>query len=155
MYVCNSKECANRESGPVKEQSIRWVGEFKPKQGICLYNLVVPSKEYIENMSVYEQFCFLLTYPFHVLCLTKAKHPEVSFIEEYLFSQLFFHMLFLQSNDKCPKFDGICYTSMQVTDAVNIVIPAKYEEEEPPMKGHSKYVKSLLGEVRKPYQYSK
>jgi hypothetical protein len=64
-------------------------------------------------------------------------------------------MLFLQSNDKCPKFDGICYTSMQVTDAVNIVIPAKYEEEEPPMKGHSKYVKSLLGEVRKPYQYSK
>ena len=155
MYVCNSKECANRESGPVKEQSIRWVGEFKPKQGICLYNLVVPSKEYIENMSVYEQFCFLLTYPFYILCLTKTNHPNGSFCEEYLFSQLFFHMLFLQSNDKCPRFDGICYTSMQTPSAVNIVIPAKYEKEEPPMSGHSKYVKSLLQEVRKPYQYSK
>ena len=155
MYVCNSKECANRESGPVKEQSIRWVGEFKPKQGICLYNLVVPSKEYIENMSVYEQFCFLLTYPFYILCLTKTNHPNGRFCEEYLFSQLFFHMLFLQSNDKCPRFDGICYTSMQTPSAVNIVIPAKYENEEPPMSGHSKYVKSLLQEVRKPYQYSK
>ena len=155
MYVCNSKECANRESGPVKEQSIRWVGEFKPKQGICLYNLVVPSKEYIENMSVYEQFCFLLTYPFYILCLTRTNHSNGSFCEEYLFSQLFFHMLFLQSNDKCPRFDGICYTSMQTPSAVNIVIPAKYEKEEPPMSGHSKYVKSLLQEVRKPYQYSK
>lgn len=155
MYICNSKECANRELGPVKEQSVRWVGEFKPKQGICLYNLVVPSKEYIENMSVYEQFCFLLTYPFYILCLTKTNHSNGSFCEEYLFSQLFFHMLFLQSNDKCPRFDGICYTSMQTPSAVNIVIPAKYEKEEPPMSGHSKYVKSLLQEVRKPYQYSK
>jgi hypothetical protein len=155
MYICNSKECANRELGPVKEQSVRWVGEFKPKQGICLYNLVVPSKEYIENMSVYEQFCFLLTYPFYILCLTKTNHSNGSFCEEYLFSQLFFHMLFLQSNDKCPRFDGICYTSMQTPSAVNIVIPAKYEKEEPPMSGHSKYVKSLLQEVRNPYQYSK
>jgi hypothetical protein len=155
MYICNSKECANRELGPVKEQSVRWVGEFKPKQGICLYNLVVPSKEYIENMSVYEQFCFLLTYPFYILCLTKTNHPNGRFCEEYLFSQLFFHMLFLQSNDKCPRFDGICYTSMQTPSAVNIVIPAKYEKEEPPMSGHSKYVKSLLQEVRNPYQYSK
>ena len=155
MYVCNSKECANRESGPVKEQSVRWVGEFKLKQGICLYNLVVPSKEYIENMSIYEQFCLLLTYPFYILCLTKNNHPNGRFCEEYLFSQLFFHMLFLQSNDKCPRFDGICYTSMQTPSAVNIVIPAKYEKEEPPMSGHSQYVKSLLQEVRKPYQYSK
>ena len=155
MYICNSKECANRELGPVKEQSVRWVGEFKPKQGICLYNLVIPSEEYIENMSVYEQFCFLLTYPFYILCLTKTNHSNGSFCEEYLFSQLFFHMLFLQSNDKCPRFDGICYTSMQTPSAVNIVIPAKYEKEEPPMSGHSKYVKSLLQEVRKPYQYSK
>ena len=155
MYVCNSKECAYRELGPVKEQNVRWVGEFKPKQGICLYNLVVPSKEYIENMSVYEQFCFLLTYPFYILCLTKTNHPNGRFCEEYLFSQLFFHMLFLQSNDKCPRFDGICYTSMQTPSAVNIVIPAKYEKEEPPMSGHSKYVKSLLQKVRKPYQYSK
>lgn len=155
MYICDSKDCANSELGPVKEQRVRWVGEFKPKQNICLYNLVVPSIEYIENMSIYEQFCFLLTYPFYVLCLTKTNHPNGNFCEEYLFSQLFFHMLFLQSNDKCPKFDGICYTSMQIPDAVNIVIPAKYEEEEPPMKGHSKYVKSLLEDVRIPYKYNK
>ena len=155
LYICDSKECANSELGPVKDKCVRWIGEFKPKQDICLYNLAVPSKEYIEDMSTYEQFCFLLTYPFYILCLTKTNYPNGSFCEDYLFSLLFFHMLFLQSNDKCPKFDGICYTSMQEPDAINIVIPAKYEEEEPPMKGHSKYVKSLLEEVRKPYQLSK
>jgi hypothetical protein len=64
-------------------------------------------------------------------------------------------MLFLQSNDKCPKFDGICYASIHMPHAVNIVIPAKYETEEPPMDGHSKYVKSLLEELREPYQYDK
>lgn len=155
MYICDSKECANSELGPVKDRRVRWVGEFKPKHNICLYNLVVPSNEQIEDMSIFEQFCFLLTYPFYILCLTKTNHPNDSFSEEYLFSQLFFHMLFLQSNDKCPKFDGICYTSMQVPDAINIGIPAKYEEEEPPMKGHSEYVKSLLEEVRKPYRYNR
>lgn len=155
MYICDSKECASSELGATKEKHVRWIGEFKLKQDICLYNLVVPTKEHIENMSVYEQFCFLLTYPFYILCLTKANHPNSSFCEEYLFSQLFFHMLFLQSNDKCPKFDGICYTSTHLPHAVNIVIPAKYEKEEPQMNGHSKYVKSLLEEVREPYQYDK
>ena len=155
MYISNLRECANSELGPVKEHCIRWVGEYKPRQPLYLYNFVIPSKDDIEEMSLYEQFCFLLSYPFYILCLTSSNHPTSWFCEEYLFSQLFFHMLFLQSNDKCPRFDGICYTSMQVPDAVNIVIPAKYEEEEPPMKGHSKYVKSLLDEIRKPYQYSK
>ena len=41
-------------------------------------------------MSSYEQFCFLLTFPFYILCLTKCKYPSKSFCEEYLFSQLFF-----------------------------------------------------------------
>ena len=155
MYISNLRECANSELGDFKDEHVRWVGEFKPRQPLCLYNFVIPSKNDIEEMSLYEQFCFLLSYPFYILCLTKSNHPTSWFCEEYLFSQLFFHMLFLQSNDKCPRFDGICYTSMQVPDAINIVIPAKYEDEEPPMNGHSKYVKSLLEDVRKPYKYNK
>jgi hypothetical protein len=152
MYISDSLECANSELGAVNEQKFRWVGEFRPKQTLYLYNFVVPSKSDIEKMSLYDQFSFLLIFPFYILCLTKCKYPSKSFCEEYIFSQLFFQMLFLQSNDKCPRFDGIMYTSMHISNAINIVIPAKYEEKEPPMAGHSKYVTSLLVEIGKPFK---
>lgn len=155
MYICDSKECANSELGPVKKQCVRWVGEFKPRQSLYLYNFVIPSKDDIEKMTLYEQFCFLLSYPFYILCLTRSNHSTSWFCEEYLFSQLFFHMLFMQTNDKCPRFDGIGYSSMHIPHAINIVIPAKYEAKEPPVDGHSKYVTTLLMEVGKPYQYRK
>lgn len=151
MYISDSLECSNSELGAVNEQKVRWVGEFRPKQILYLYNFVVPSKGDIEEMSSYEQFCFLLTFPFYILCLTKCKYPSKSFCEEYIFSQLFFQMLFLQSNDKCPRFDGIIYTSMHVPNSVNIVIPAKYKDKEPLENGHSEYVKSLLKEIKCPY----
>ena len=155
MYISDSLECANSELGAVNEhyheQKVRWVGEFRPKQTIYLYNFVVPSKSDIEKMSLFDQICFLLTFSFYILCLTKCKYPSNSFCEEYIFSQLFFQMLFLQSNDKCPRFDGIIYTSMHVSNSVNIVIPAKYTDKEPPEIGHSKYVKSLLEEKNSPY----
>ena len=151
MYISDSLKCASSELGAVNKQKLRWVGEFRPKQILYLYNFVVPSISDIEKMSLYDQFCFLLTFPFYILCLTKCKYPSSSFCEEYIFSQLFFQMLFLQSNDKCPRFDGIMYTSMYVPSAVNIVIPAKYTDKEPPEIGHSKYVKSLLEERNSPY----
>lgn len=151
MYISDSLECANSELGAVNEQKVRWVGEFQPKQTLYLYNFVVPSKNDIDEMSLYDQFCFLLTFPFYILCLTKCKYPSNSFCEEYIFSQLFFQMLFLQSNDKCPRFDGIMYTSIHVPRSVNIVIPTKYRDKEPLENGHSEYVKSLFDEIKCPY----
>ena len=151
MYISDSLECANSELGAVNEQKVRWVGEFQPKQTLYLYNFVVPSKNDVDEMSLYDQFCFLLTLPFYILCLTKCKYPSNSFCEEYIFSQLFFQMLFLQSNDKCPRFDGIMYTSIHVPRSVNIVIPTKYRDKEPLENGHSEYVKSLFDEIKCPY----
>lgn len=152
MYLSNSKDCASKELGEVDDvKKNRWVGEFRPKMMLYLYNFVIPSREEIERMNAYEQFCFLLTYPFYMLCLTKTGHSSSPFCEEYLFPQLFFQMLFIQPNNKCPRFDGIKYTSMHIPDSINIVILAKYSSEIPPKDGYSKHIKSLLEAIKEPY----
>ena len=83
----------------------------------------------IDEMNAYEKFCFLLLYPFYCLCLSKAmyNHNDRSFYEEYLFSQLFFNMLFLQRNNDVLFFDGIIYSSVHDRSMQNIVLPARYD----------------------------
>ena len=79
------------------------------------------------------QFCFLILYPFYCLCLTKSSHSsskEPLFVEEYLFSRLFFHMLFLHKDNEICFFDGIIYTSTIDRNAYNIVLPARYSVPE-------------------------
>lgn len=140
LYLSSSVACANNEIGSIENNKKRWIGSFIAKQPLYYLDFTIPTKEEIQLMTKYDQMSFLLTYPIKLLCLTKANNPDSPFCEEYLFSQLFFHILFFSKNDKTPKFDGIYYSSMADIKEKNLVIPSLYEKTEPPINGYSKYI---------------
>ena len=131
MYLASSADCCSLELGNHKPKQIRYIQEFrlKPNRHISLLDLRIPMDTEIDEMNAYEKFCFLLLYPFYCLCLSKAiyNHNDRSFYEEYLFSQLFFNMLFLQRNNDVLFFDGIIYSSVHDRSMQNIVLPARYD----------------------------
>lgn len=147
LYLCSSLECAQKELGNVAERKVRWYGEFRPKRQLCLLDFTLPSDETIDNMSVYDMFCFLVTYPLRLLCSYKMKDNDASFNEEYTFSQLFLHTMFLNKKNEYPGFDGISYSSMYDRKCVNYVFPALYYAKEPPTEGHSQHILDMFEQV--------
>ena len=153
MYLSSSLKSANAESGDLAEGKKRWYGTFSFNKlfyrSVLLLNMKVPTHDDLERIS--DRFSFLLLYPFYILCLTsKPDSDKQAFKEEYLFSQLFFHLLFYKKHDKMPFFDGIIFTSTKDSHEFNIVIPAKYDDENPPKSGHSEYIKDILITETKP-----
>lgn len=148
LYLSNSLECAQKEIGEtVKEGKSRWYGVFVPQRTLCFADFSIPSNDDILTMTDYDKFAFLITYPLRLLCLTPAKHEDAAFIEEYTFSQLFLHILFL-NNNVLPHFDGICYTSLKDLRSLNFVIPAKYKSQTPPTSGISDNIKAMITEIK-------
>ena len=147
LYLSNSLDCAQSESGAVKGRKRRWRGVFLPQRTLYFANFTIPQSDSVESMSEFDKFSFLITYPLRLLCLTKTRYEDVPFTEEYLFSQLFFHVLFYDSSDGFPKFDGICYSSTKALSGVNYVIPATYKQSEPPTEGTSTDVRDKIKEI--------
>lgn len=46
-------------------------------------------------MNDYDKFSFLITYPMLLLCLVPVTDETARFHEEYLFSQLFAHVMYM------------------------------------------------------------
>lgn len=148
LYLSASLDCCQQEKGSnVDKDKKRWYGIFKPKKNLYFLDFSIPTEQDIKSMSDHDKFSFLVTYPLRLLCLTKTKYNGAVFMEEYLFSQLFFHIAFFGKYEEFPAFDGICYTSMKDRKALNYVIPAKYNNEEPPLEGISDFIQSVVDEI--------
>ncbi len=137
LYVASSLDIAEKESNckesNCKESKHVYVGEFKSKKNLYYLNFCIPTKEEREKMTAYETFEYLVTYPLLLLSLiTKSNKDCTGFCEEYLFSQLFFHLLFTTKRDDIVYWDGIRYTSTLDRNGYNIVVPASYKQQEPP-----------------------
>ena len=146
LYLSTSLDCCQQEIGDVAKENERWYGTFKAKRNLFFADFTIPSPDEVKTMSFYDKFSFLVTYPLRLLCLTKAKEGNSQFVEEYLFSQLFLHVLFLSEHDNFQNFDGICYTSMKDGSCLNFVIPAKYQSNIPPVEGLSDFIESIIEE---------
>ena len=148
LYLSASLDCCQQEIGSnVDKGKKRWYGIFKTKKNLYFLDFSIPTEQDIKSMSDHDKFSFLVTYPLRLLCLTKTKYNGAVFMEEYLFSQLFFHIAFFGKYEEFPAFDGICYTSMKDRKALNYVIPAKYNNEEPPLEGISDFIQSVVDEI--------
>ena len=142
MYVASSLDIAEKESNckesNCKESNCKvsehvYVGEFKSKKNLYYLNFCIPTKEEREQMTAYDTFEYLVTYPLLLLSLiTKSNKDCTGFCEEYLFSQLFFHLLFTTKRNDIEYWDGIRYTSTLDRNGYNIVVPASYKQQEPP-----------------------
>lgn len=137
LYVASSLDIAEKESNckesNCKESKHVYVGEFKSKKNLYYLNFCIPTKEEREKMTAYDTFEYLVTYPLLLLSLiTKSNKDCTGFCEEYLFSQLFFHLLFTTKRDDIVYWDGIRYTSTLDRNGYNIVVPASYKQQEPP-----------------------
>ena len=147
FYVSNSEKNAIEETGKVKESQNRWIGRFRLNKPLRFLDFTIPD---IKKMTEYEKFSFLITYPIRLTCLTKVKYDDAEFCEEYIFPQLFFHVLFMHKNDKFQKVEGIRYVSMHDRESTCLVIPALYESKTPQKEGYSSNILSQFTEVEKP-----
>lgn len=131
LYVASSLDIAEKESNCKVSEHV-YVGEFKSKKNLYYLNFCIPTKEEREQMTAYDTFEYLVTYPLLLLSLiTKSNKDCTGFCEEYLFSQLFFHLLFTTKRYDIEYWDGIRYTSTLDRNGYNIVVPASYKQQEP------------------------
>ena len=150
FYLADSPQVAYAEVGKLDENKIPYIGKFELKEKCFFLNLTLPK---VEEMSIYDKFCFLVTYPFYQLCLIKAKHKDAPFCEEYVFPQLFFHLLFCFNNSRkdlgLPNFLGISYNSLECgnNEGICVVIPANYQGNTPPKKGYSTFITSIFNQL--------
>lgn len=153
LYVASSLDIAEKESN-CKESEHVYVGEFKSKKKLHYLNFCIPTKEEREKMTAYDTFEYLVTYPLLLLSLiTKSNKDCTGFCEEYLFSQLFFHLLFTTKRDDIVYWDGIRYTSTLDRNGYNIVVPASYKQQEPPTGDSiSDFIEERFEQIR---QYKK
>ena len=154
MYLSNSEELCSIELGAPEKYKKRWIQCFKFSKEVILLDLTIPTNDEIQRMDIYRQFSFLLLYPFYILCLTKGEHDNSdNFIEEYLFSQLMFHLLFMQKNDSLPYYQGIIYSSVKHKDGINVVLPSLYKVPENNNRNKkSKNINELITPIGTPKQ---
>lgn len=132
LYIASSLNVAEKESNCKEAQNV-YIGEFKARKNLFYLNFCVPSKEEIVEMNEYDVFAFLVTYPLLLLCLVTTANKRAKFHEEYLFPQLFFHLLYTTKCDDVVYWAGIRYTSTLEQTGFNIVVPASYKQQEPPI----------------------
>lgn len=144
LYLADSKETCDAELGQHDQGKTRWVGTFRPKKVIALYDLRVPTKEEIEEATQYDLFQLLLNYPLIALCSVSSKRS--GFNEEYFMPQLLFQQL-LMSQPRGTAHKGVVYSSTKHKGGFNIVLPALYDGLVPPTDGHSKVLMDMLEQV--------
>lgn len=154
IYFADSPQAALGSVGGKRANEEAWIGTYKPidKDKISFLGIIVPTDKEIEEMNNYDEFSLLITYPFLLLCLTKCKNAGARFHEEYLFSQLLFHLLFITEANDYFYFNGICYTAMYDKRALDFVIPARYSPQNPPANNRSPYLDEIFAEVKSPFK---
>ena len=152
-YFSDSPQLALAEKGEKPKDSSRQIIQFELTDNhkysqIAFIDFTLPKKQQISELNSYEQFCFLVTFPLKVLCLTTSTDSQggscgdIYKNEEYLFSQLFFHLLFF--DDKFfNNYAGIAYSSMK-GDGINYVLPAKMQKDRIQVDGYSDYLIKLF-----------
>ena len=145
LYLGDCKETCNAELAELKEDERRWVGTFNMKKSILLYDLRIPTPEIIEKAEKYDLFRMLLTYPVIALCSSQSNGK--GFNEEYFIPQLLFHQILIAGN-KETSHKGIVYSSTKNKGGYNIVLPALYDELEPPKSEYSEILKDMLEQQR-------
>ena len=151
LYLANTKETANKELRSMEEGKQRWVSEFAPTRDFALTDLRFKQVELQPNMSIYDAFKLLITFPIRLLCSMKVKDEKARFHEEYYFPQLLSHLILVylkeHPNEKlyCGT-EGIMFDSTQNRTGYNIILPASYSGLLPPKEGQSKIIRTLLSE---------
>lgn len=149
LYLASSEKTALAEIGNLDNKNDRWLGTFNAVRKLFFLNFTIPTSEEISVMNDYDKFSFLITYPMLLLCLVPVADETTRFHEEYLFSQLFAHVMYMNKKENIYS-DGICYTSMRDKEGVNYVIPALYKRSEPIFDDRiSDFVSERVDEVRK------
>ena len=146
LYLSNSLNGCMQEVGVVEDGKDRYWSEFIFNSNSKLpafFDLRIPKLDEISTLSVYDKFIFLLKYPLYVLCLTTTNRD---FKEEYLFSQLLFHLLFMSKIMVGYNLIGNAYSSTKDTLTTNYVIPARMPSGKILVKGQSDYISKLFCE---------
>lgn len=149
LYLASSEKTALLELGDKNENNSRWLGTFKALRNLRFLKFTIPSVRDISAMSDYDKFSFLVTYPLLQLCLVPVADENARFHEEYLFSQLFTHIMYMNKNSNFYS-DGISYSSMRDKGGVNYIIPALYKQREPVFDDRiSDFVSERVKEIKK------
>lgn len=149
LYLASSGTTAMAEIGKLDAWNDRWLGTFNAVRKLFFLNFTIPTSEEISAMRGYDKFSFLITYPMLLLCLVPVADENARFHEEYLFSQLFVHMMYMNKKRNFSS-DGICYTSMREKKGVNYIIPALYKRSEPIFDDRiSDFVSERVEEINK------
>lgn len=148
LYLANSIYTCEKEVGRCKKGEIRYYSEFTPKKSLLLLDLTIPEPSSIVTYNNDKIYSYLLTYPLILLTLTEVKtqinsnNKDKNFFEEYLISQLLFHLLFFPE-DSGVYYEGISYTSTKDYKGKNFVIPAKMGNQIQ-YSGYSDYINNLF-----------
>lgn len=149
LYLASSEMTALAEIGNLDDKNDRWLGTFKAVHKLFFLNFTIPTLEEISAMRDYDKFSFLITYPMLLLCLVPVDEDNAKFHEEYLFSQLFVHVMYMNKKGEFYS-DGICYSSMRDKKGINYIIPALYNQREPVFDDRiSDFVSERVDEVKK------
>lgn len=144
LYISNNLDTCNKEAGDCTPNKTRYYSEFKPKTQLILWDFTIPSISDIENLSNYQKFSYIITYPALLLCNSKVKEDLSKFFcPEYLFPQLLFILLIMSNDEILNKFHGISYSSTHDRLYKNIVIPAKMVSQIY-NKDYSDYIETLF-----------
>lgn len=128
LYLSNNLGNCIEEVGELKKSHKRYYSKFVHKKSSTIYfNLTIPVDA--SCMSDYDKFCFIITYPMFLLCISPTTE-DAKFEEEYFFPQLLFPALFLTENNEHLNHFGIAYNSTKDYMVVNLAIPAKLDSDE-------------------------
>lgn len=143
LYLADSLETADKESGRLKKGNNRWVSKFSVKREQVYIDLCIYQEATIKSKDCADLINYLFTFPIRLLC-SIPKNEKDNFHEEYYFPQLMMYCLCVCDNKDVRRYDGIAYSSSVNNGGVNYVLPARYNVKKPPKEGFSQHLLSAF-----------
>lgn len=144
LYLSDSIDGCKKELSNSNNKE-KYSSSFTPKMNpqIVFFDLILPKQDYLESITDFDKFRFILTYPLYIMCLSIN---NTKFKYEYLFPQLLFHLLFFsEKNNNTYNIRGIAYSSTKDPKHTNYIIPAMMKNKLL-YNGHSEYISDLFTE---------
>ncbi len=150
LYLADSIDTAMAEVGNNEKD----YGEIKARFEIkkngntpVFFNLVVPNVNLLLK-NRFDIFCFLVTYPFYLVCLSSKTEKNIEkFSGEYLIPQMLLSLFFYNKGDELLyNYVGIAYSSVKKANSENYVIPALMAENEVLFSGISPFISNIFNE---------